>query len=138
MEVATRKERMPRKYLLGLSKCVEKDAILTAVESRAWKDIKERGLNLFVPERGGSYEVFNTRPLSDVVMQYCVQGVLFMPKLWLRYYSTMTDPWRVKFQEASKDRVVLSQTKNYNGKGRDMALVPRSFVLRGNVLDTDL
>jgi exonuclease 3'-5' domain-containing protein 1 len=70
MEVATRRIQLPRKYLFGLSKCVEGDLFLTPAENRVWKDTKERGLNLFAPERGGSYEVSNARPLSDVVMMH--------------------------------------------------------------------
>ena len=127
MEVATRRIQLPRKYLFGLSKCVERDLSLAAAESRAWKDTKEVGLNLFAPERGGSYEVFNIRPLPDAVMQYCIQDVQFMPKLWHRYYSKMTESWRVKVQEASRERVALSQTKGYNGKGQHMALAPVSL-----------
>lgn len=127
MELATRRIPLSRKYLSGLSKCVERDLVLTATESRAWKETKEKGLDLFAPERGGSYEVFNTRPLSDVVMQYCIQDVQFMPKLWHRYHSKMTELWKVKVQEASKERVALSQTKAYNGKGKHMALAPASL-----------
>ncbi|KAH8593887.1 ribonuclease H-like domain-containing protein [Bisporella sp. PMI_857] len=127
MELATRRVQLYRKYLFGLSKCVERELSLSMAESREWKDVKERGLNLFAPERGGSYEVFNIRPLPDAVVQYCIQDVQFMPKLWLRYHSKMADSWRVKVQEASRERVALSQTKSYNGNGQHMALAPASF-----------
>jgi exonuclease 3'-5' domain-containing protein 1 len=129
MEVATRRMLLSRRFLYGLSSCVEKDLSLTAAETRVWKDTKERGRNLFAPERGGSYEVFNTRPLSGVIMQYCVQDVQFMPELWHLYNSKMADEvtWKVKVLEASKERVALSQTSTFNGKGKHMALAPASF-----------
>jgi len=127
MELATRRRQLPRKHLFGLSSCVERDALLTTADKGRWKDIKERGLNLFAPERGGSYEVFNRRPMSDAVMQYCIQDVKFMPKLWVRYNSQMTELWKMMVQEESRNRVGLSQTSTFNGKGQHMALAPDSF-----------
>ncbi|TVY34783.1 hypothetical protein LSUB1_G007473 [Lachnellula subtilissima] len=127
MELTTRRIQLHRKYLFGLSKCVEGDLSLTIAEIRGWKETKEKGLNLFAPERGGNYEVFNIRPLSDAVMQYCIQDVQFMPKLWRQYHSKMTRLSSVKVQAASRERVALSQTKDYNGKGQHMALAPVSL-----------
>jgi exonuclease 3'-5' domain-containing protein 1 len=125
MELATR--TYSRRYVKGLSKCIERDLTLTVSERKAWTETKEKGLDLFAPERGGSYEVFNARPLSKDVMLYCIQDVHFMPKLWRYYSSKMTVGWAAKVRQATKERVALSQTAMYNGKGQYMALGPSGW-----------
>lgn len=59
MELAMR--YFSRRYLNELTKCIERDALLTTHETRFWKVSKENGLKLFAPERGESYDVFNVR-----------------------------------------------------------------------------
>jgi exonuclease 3'-5' domain-containing protein 1 len=125
MELATR--TFSRRCVNGLTKCIERDLSLTISEREAWKETKEKGLNLFAPERGGSYEVFNARPLSEDVLLYCIQDVHFMPKLWRHYNSKMTVRWAAKVQQATRERVALSQTAMFNGKGQHMALGPSGW-----------
>mmetsp|Transcript_57433 Transcript_57433/g.134476 ORF Transcript_57433/g.134476 Transcript_57433/m.134476 type:complete len:255 (+) Transcript_57433:50-814(+) len=53
--------------------------------------VKEAGLALFAPEKGGSYEVWKTRPLAWALQKYCAQDVqhLFMMKdRWSSCLST--------------------------------------------------
>jgi exonuclease 3'-5' domain-containing protein 1 len=122
MELATR--YLSKKFVYGLSKCIERDLSLTASEKQAWEGVKEKGRNLFAPERGGSYEVFNARPLSNDMLLYCIQDVQFMPKLWQHYNSKMTPGWAEKVHKATKERVDLSQTATFNGDGKHMARGP--------------
>lgn len=54
-----------------MSRCIERGISLTVSEREAWKDTKEKGLNLFATERGGSYlvyDLFDARPLSEEVL----------------------------------------------------------------------
>jgi exonuclease 3'-5' domain-containing protein 1 len=125
MELTTR--NFSKRCVNGLAKCIERDIPLSVSERDAWKKTKEKGLNLFAPERGGSYEVFNARPLSDDIMLYCIEDVHLMPRLWREYNSKMVKRWQAKVQQATKDRVILSQTATYNGQGRHMALTPTSW-----------
>lgn len=67
---------------------------MTALEIRTWKESKEKGLELFDPGRGGTYEIFNLRPLPNEVIGYCVQDVRFLPKLWLHYHRKMSQSGR--------------------------------------------
>lgn len=122
MEFATRGVR--GRFLSGLSKCIEKDLIMSFAERQAWKATKEKGLDLFAPERGGTYEVFNTRPLSDEIALYCAQDVRYMPKLWVSYSAKLSMALAGKVKAATEGRVRLSQGKSYNGQGRHMALGP--------------
>ena len=122
MELATR--YYSKKYVSGLTKCIEKDARLTTYETRCWKASKEQGLNLFAPERGGSYDVFNVRPLPDEIKEYCVQDVQFLPKLWVQYNQKISSSWARKVTTETKNRVTLSQTATYDGRGKWKALAP--------------
>lgn len=122
MELATRSS--PRTYVAGLSKCIERDAGLSERERVACKATKEKGRNLFAPERGGSYEVFNVRPFPQDMLSYCIQDVHFMPKLWQLYNSRLGDSWAAKVQQAAKDRVATSHNAGFNGKGKHMILGP--------------
>ena len=79
MELAT--GTYNRRHVKGLAKCIERAISLTMSEREVWKESKEKGLDLFAPERGRSYEVFNARPLSEDILLYCIQDVHFMPKL---------------------------------------------------------
>jgi hypothetical protein len=55
---------------------------MTASEKRQWIEGKGKSKRLFAPELGGSYEVFNERPLPEEIALYCTQDVKLMPKLW--------------------------------------------------------
>lgn len=125
MEMATRRPTLPKKYLNGLAKCIEKDVSLTLDESYRWKTVKEKGRKLFAPECGGNYEVFNARPMSEDVQAYCIQDVKFMPKLWAVYNAKLTSPvWRGKVEKATRDRVVMSQSASFDGNGPHMTFGP--------------
>jgi exonuclease 3'-5' domain-containing protein 1 len=52
MELATR--NYSKRCVNGLARCIENDAAMTFSERNSWKLGKEKGLNLFAPERGGS------------------------------------------------------------------------------------
>ncbi|RDW90531.1 Polynucleotidyl transferase, ribonuclease H fold [Aspergillus mulundensis] len=125
MELATR--GYSRRRVNGLAKCIEYDAAMTASERRKWKETKEKGVKLFAPEHGGSYEVFNERPLKDEIVEYCVQDVRFLPKLWQAYDRRLTAGWRTKIAVEVKNRIVLSQAATFVGKGKHMALAPTGW-----------
>ncbi|KAH7305050.1 exonuclease [Stachybotrys elegans] len=122
MELATR--NFSRRHINGLSKCIERDAPLSQEERIAWMLVKEKGQRLFAPEKGGTYEVFNERPLHKDVILYCAQDVQILPRLHTYYGRKLTAAWKAKVLEASQNRVELSQTATFNGKGRHMALAP--------------
>jgi exonuclease 3'-5' domain-containing protein 1 len=122
MELATRP--FSRKRLMGLNHCILNDLQLHAAKKRDVKLLKEAGLILFAPERGGTYEVFNQRPLLPAIVRYCQQDVQFMPQLWLRYKAKLSPAWEQKVEKATRDRVALSQTETFIGKGKHMVLGP--------------
>jgi exonuclease 3'-5' domain-containing protein 1 len=126
MEVATRP--FGRRCVNGLAKCIEKEGGLSLHESQEWKQCKDKGLRLFAPEHGGSYKVFNERPLSKEILHYCAQDVHFLPRLWEHYNRKLTPTWRQRVTKATKARVVESQSNSYVAHGKHKALAPPDWL----------
>lgn len=126
LELATR--NFSRRCVNGLAKCIERDAGLTQNERSGWKTTKEKGATLFAPERGGSYQVFNDRPLSEAILKYCIQDVQFLPRLWSTYKTRLTPFWEARVLGATEERILLSKAPGFNGQGRHMALAPNGWV----------
>lgn len=126
MELATRD--FSKRCVDGLTRCIERDASMSISERLDWKHAKDKGRKQFAPEAGGSYEVFNDRPLSEDIVQYCLQDVHILPKLWETYHRKISSRWQQKIDVAVNDRLVLSRSKDFNGKGRHMALAPTGWV----------
>lgn len=123
MELATRTGS--KRCINGLARCMERgDANMSYVEKQKWAENKEAGRKLFAPERGGSYEVFNVRPLPEDIKEYCMQDVKFLPRLWQNYNAKLSPAWRGKVEVETRARIRLSQSATFNGKGRHMALGP--------------
>ncbi|RDL36808.1 uncharacterized protein BP5553_06160 [Venustampulla echinocandica] len=110
MESATRKTTASRKFLSGLAKCVEKNApnmLLSGSNLASWKQVKEKGERLFKAEHGGSYEVFNQRPIPEDIISYCVCDVQYLPELWDRFWKMQTYRWRDLVNEVHKARLAI-------------------------------
>jgi hypothetical protein len=56
--------------------------------------------------------------------RYCAQDVSFMPQLRQAYRKKLCDAWWLKIEAETTERIRLSQSPGYNGKGRHMALGP--------------
>jgi exonuclease 3'-5' domain-containing protein 1 len=69
MELAVRSG--PRQYVSGLAKCIEKHANLPWVELQRWRQTKALVGQLWDPKRGGSYQIFNQRPIRVDIIRYC-------------------------------------------------------------------
>ncbi|KIV89994.1 hypothetical protein PV10_07344 [Exophiala mesophila] len=113
------------RYLRSLSKCVEENAGLARTELRQWQSIKEAGKKLFAPDKGGSYEMFNARPLPATLVQYCVQDVLLMPKLVLKFSALLSDTKASKVAQETTRRIQESQSASYQSHGRHKAIGPQ-------------
>ncbi|CAG9977946.1 unnamed protein product [Clonostachys byssicola] len=123
MALATRNPGQ-RRIISGLAKCIEKDAPLSSVERSRLAAVKARGSKLFSPEKGGSYAVFDARPLSTEIVDYCVQDTTILPRLWSHYDRQLSTAWDERVRDMSGRRVKESQSPAFNGKGRHMALGP--------------
>ena len=122
MEVAAR--QFSKRFLNGLAKCIEKDAQLQGEALKQWQDTKEKGLSLFLSDRGGSYEVFNKRPLPEDIVAYCAQDVLYLPLLWNIYSKNMNGAWAAKVEEETRARLRMLKDAAYDPHSTDKARSP--------------
>lgn len=102
-----------RRYLSDLQKCIGTDAPVTSQEKVDWYNVKERAMRLFLPEKGGRYEVFYERPMREEIVQYCLQDVRILPKLYELYLGRLKEPWKSRAVAATLERVRDSQRGMY-------------------------
>jgi len=128
MENAMRKTTASRKFLKSLTKCVENKLLTSLGGSRLanWKLAKEKGERLYKAEHGGSYDVFNQRPIPEDISSYCVGDVQYLPELRNRFHTQQAYRWRDLVGEGSKKRVAMSQRSDYQPHGPDKAMAPWS------------
>lgn len=102
-----------RRYVNGLDRCITKDAPISNTEKQIWKAAKEKGLALFHPTNGGTYEVFDERPLKEDIERYCIIDVQFLPGLRNLYWGRLDNTWKGRVIEETKKRVLSSQKADY-------------------------
>jgi exonuclease 3'-5' domain-containing protein 1 len=94
-----------KKFVNHLSKCIGNDLVLLAAERKHWEDVQGKGKKLFASEVGGSYQVFNARPLSEDISSYCTHGATFLPELRRKYWVMLNAEWKSKVAEETNARV---------------------------------
>ncbi|KAK5720791.1 hypothetical protein LTR15_006752 [Elasticomyces elasticus] len=110
-----------RRLFSGLARCIEQN--IDGANTESWNSAKEKGEKLFKSEHGGSYEVFNQRPLSAEILSYCVGDVQFLPALRNLFWS-QTEACREVVDAATERRIAASQGADYQPRGPDRALAP--------------
>jgi exonuclease 3'-5' domain-containing protein 1 len=113
-----------RRYVNGLERCIRDYAPISMVEKTAWKDAKEKGVRLFAPEKGGSYEVFNVRPLKEDMVRYCANDVRYLPVLRDMFWARLGETWRAKVRDETAKRVRESQSPHYQPNGESKKFGP--------------
>ncbi|MCJ1436892.1 hypothetical protein MMC27_006274 [Xylographa pallens] len=121
-EVATRFGS--KKLLHGLAKCIESDAQFSDDAKQSWKAAKECGRTLFLPEHGGSYEVFNVRPMRPDIIAYCVNDIAYLPILWAIYSRKISKEWALRAQTETCNRLIDSRSILYDPHSENKALSP--------------
>ncbi|KAK0260693.1 hypothetical protein LTS00_018167, partial [Friedmanniomyces endolithicus] len=110
-----------KKNVNEMARCIERDITIPVVEGRRCQVVKDNGKHLFDPQQGGSYAVFDQRPLSKDIKEYCTQDVAFMPHLRDVYRRELCDAWGRTIEEETDGRIQLSQSPKFRGKGQHMA-----------------
>ena len=127
LDVASRRSRnLYSKFLSGLSKCIES----YVSPPDAWKEVKEAGINLFLPGKGGSYTIFEKRPLDPRMIAYCAQDVALIFQLEVAIKRTLKvtarkkgKSWDERVTLESANRVAESKSPNYSD-GKHRAIAP--------------
>lgn len=123
LELAVRHSlRRPTKFLNGLGRTIT--SYLTP--PMEWEPVKQAGLRLFQPDFGGSYSVFEQRPLDPRIVAYCAQDVTLLFELeetLRRSFGRFGSNWEDRIVAGSARRVSLAEGA-YEGNGRHRALAP--------------
>jgi exonuclease 3'-5' domain-containing protein 1 len=127
MELAIRSRFENNNYVSGLAKCIQIYAPIHWVEKSQFRTIKEQGVRLFDPARGGSYAVFDQRPLNAEVAKYCAQDVLHMPALYDVFKPGLNASWKLKVEAETTARIALSQSAQGMGRGPQNAKGPAGW-----------
>ena len=73
------------RYLPGMGKALSEAPLLSPRAAKKAAATKTAGLQLFAPEKGGSYAVWRKRPLSPALLEYAAEDVAHL--------FTMFDAW---------------------------------------------
>ncbi|KDR77140.1 hypothetical protein GALMADRAFT_246361 [Galerina marginata CBS 339.88] len=124
LKVAARRSSKIRvRFVSGLGKTI--DTYLCPPSE--WKRIKDAGALLFAPEKGGSYEVFESRPLDERIQAYAAQDVALLFDLQLVLESRLgfaDEDWKRRILSASASRVAEAHSQFYSGHGQHRAVAP--------------
>jgi exonuclease 3'-5' domain-containing protein 1 len=126
LELASRKG--PKHFVCGLAKCIEQEQTLPSLALSQWQSTKKEGVKMFDPKLGGSYEVFNVRPLPQVLIEYCVGDVEFLPLLSAIYDSRLDGPGMEKVRIETEKRLEQSRRPSYEPHGRHKSLAPQRWM----------
>ena len=124
MDSAARETTSSREYLSGLAACVEHTNIISFYRYITWSRDREVGEQLFRPELGGSYDVFNKQPLPDDIVRYCVGNVACLPELRNMLWRTRTKEWRDLVRDETERRVAYTHAPDYQSGGTEWVLAP--------------
>ncbi|KAG8904828.1 hypothetical protein FRB99_001084 [Tulasnella sp. 403] len=108
MELATRRGR--RSLVNGLAKTIVDYAELDEEQLKQWKETKEEGKRRMNDDDG---TVFEQRPLEPIVIQYAVQDVSLLPRLWVLFNGKLNKNWRSKVDEEVYWRLQLARQDEY-------------------------
>ncbi|KAL8626057.1 hypothetical protein Q9189_008262 [Teloschistes chrysophthalmus] len=101
--------RMDGNKLQMLAHCILNHAGMGRAHRRAWEAVKEIRSKCIDPALGGTYQVFNSRPLPADILAYCSQKVQFMPDLWNSYHFALGEPRAAEVIEHTGARITDSQ-----------------------------
>ena len=126
MELATRPRQAPRTRVNGLARCIRDSEVLAGTNKAMWEFVKKWGKEEFTSAEKGNKEVWNERPLPDMIMDYCSYDVAVLPLLWALYDGKLgTDAeWRGKVEKETVNRVIESQSEDYLPNGAHKTFGP--------------
>lgn len=124
MENASRDPRRSKRFITGLAKCIQFDTGMAAQQMTNWRTKKDEGTKLFDPKLGGTYQVFNSRPITHSIQEYCAGDVLFLPQLRDCYMGKLHGTWREKVARETLTRISDSQSPSYQPKSESKKFGP--------------
>ncbi|CAJ2506699.1 Uu.00g078850.m01.CDS01 [Anthostomella pinea] len=103
LELASRKGS--RDQICGLAACLKQEKVLPRLDQDEWQSRKTKVTQMFDPRLGGSYAVWNVRPLPQILTGYGVADVQLLPALPVRTKSAPTmSGWKWFARNSKRDR----------------------------------
>ncbi|KAK6413820.1 hypothetical protein LTR95_017812, partial [Oleoguttula sp. CCFEE 5521] len=133
LELATR--RGSKHVLCGLAACIEEERVIPSPVVLEWKSTKLQVIEMLKAGSSGSCDVFNTRPLSQLLINYCVGDVQFLPALSAVYEKRLNKYWSERVQVETVQRLEQSRGLHYIPQGKHKIFGPkkRRFPLKREV-----
>ncbi|KAK5734605.1 hypothetical protein LTR17_008826 [Elasticomyces elasticus] len=125
LELASR--RGPKHVVCGLAACIEHEHALPSSKLHDWQTTKTEVVKMFDPKLGGSYEVFNIRPLPQILIDYCVGDVKVLPTLSAIYDGRLNYHWSEKARTETEKRLEESRGPSYKHKGKHKIFGPKDW-----------
>lgn len=125
LEIAARTSRGDgAPHVFGLGKCITNYGL---TGSYAWQTVKDAGLRIFAPERGGSYKAWKTRPLHPALVAYSAQDVSVLFDLEDRMAKRIivnSAHWDKRIEKETKKRIEQSEGLTWIAGSRNNAIAP--------------
>jgi hypothetical protein len=113
-EVADRRNRgLSVNYVQSLYKCLGQCPSLQGEQKVFAEKINNLGKNLFEPQYGGNYEIFQARPLNPVILVYAAHDSRYMLLLYEHYLNSMGNGWLPRVLRAGEIRARWCLNPNY-------------------------
>jgi hypothetical protein len=94
-------------YVHRLPKCLDDKDPIYGRRMFYWRNVRDRAEKLFEPSRGGSYEVFNARPLSIAITRYCIYNVIFLQTLRGACWNRLTEASQRVVEQKTQERLQI-------------------------------
>lgn len=93
-EVADRRNRgLNVHFVQGLTKCLTQCVALDPEQKMFAERINSLGKSIFEPQNGGSYKIFQQRPLNPVILVYAAHDSRYMLALYDQYVQAIGPSW---------------------------------------------
>lgn len=125
LELASR--RGAKHIVCGLAACVEQEQALPTLALSQWQSTKKEVGKMFDPKLGGSYEIFNKRPLPQILIEYCIGDVQVLTILTTIYQSRLNDHWSEEVLAETEKRLEDSRSPDYQPRGKQKIFGPRHW-----------
>lgn len=106
------------RYLHGFKECLSRSGILPPREQAEANAIKDNGKLLFAPSYGGSYAVWEARPLLQALIDYAVADVQHMLRIKKWWASSQLDSIVRKITEDRIEKKVSADRRSKIERGQ--------------------
>ena len=122
MEVIRRPGHRSKDFLGGYARAVKEDIEVDPWEAQEMVWLKRKVQALFIPDKGGSWNVLKRRPLSDKIIEYCVGDIMYMPLLYRMYAADIAE---LDYTDAPRDG---ESTERVSRQERRQTVEPAAFL----------